>query len=405
MSDFFQTGAIATLHRLGPTNLTRMEGELAKFAEETPIALVLPCHVRELGTTALRLILKELKQVKYLSQIVVGIDGASSRDWKRAQKLFSSLPQKPVLLWNDGPRMQRLQAQLADADLELGLPGKGRNVWTCFGYVLAAERATIVASHDCDILTYSREMLARLCYPVAHPNLGLDFCKGYTARYSTRLHGRVMRLMFTPLIRSLESILGSQPLLIYLDTFRYPLSGEICLDLDLVRRVRVPSDWGLEVGMLAEVYRNSAPRAICQSGLSDRYDHKHQELSARDVDKGLNRMATDIAKTIFRVMAAEGIKLDAGLFDTLYSAYIRRAEDTLRHYNADALINGLSYDRHEEEVAVNTFVRSIRAAAKAFMEDPLGTPPIPNWNRVQSALPNFLEQMREAVQLDNGNSL
>jgi hypothetical protein len=49
MADFFQTGAIATLHRLGRTDLPRLERELTQFTAETPIALVLPCHIRELG--------------------------------------------------------------------------------------------------------------------------------------------------------------------------------------------------------------------------------------------------------------------------------------------------------------------------------------------------------------------
>jgi glucosyl-3-phosphoglycerate synthase len=112
-------------------------------------------------------------------------------------------------------------------------------------------------------------------------------------------------------------------------------------------------------------------------------------------------MAVDIAKSVFRTVASEGIKLDSGLFDTLLSAYVHNAEDTLRHYHADARINGLEFDRHQEEVAVTTFVRAIRTAGKAFMEDPLGAPLIPNWNRVQSALPMFLEELNEAVRLDN----
>jgi glucosyl-3-phosphoglycerate synthase len=53
MSDFFQTGAIATLHRLGRTDVTRLEKELNAFSAESPIALVLPCHAKELGTKAL----------------------------------------------------------------------------------------------------------------------------------------------------------------------------------------------------------------------------------------------------------------------------------------------------------------------------------------------------------------
>lgn len=402
MSDFFQTGAIATLHRLGPTNLDRMERDLLQFAEETPIALVLPCHIREVGTKALRQILRELKSVQYLKQIVVGIDGATRiADWQRARQLFSQLPQKPVLLWNDGPRITALRRQLEASDLSAGPGGKGRNVWLCFGYVLASEEARIVALHDCDIVTYNRELLARLCYPVAHPSLGFDFCKGYYARVTDKLNGRVMRLLVTPLLRALKSILGQHPYLVYMDTFRYPLAGEMALEIALARRVRIPYDWSLEVGMLAEVMRNTAPRAICQSELCDNYQHKHQELSARDAERGLNRMAVDIARSFFHRMTAEGIKLDAGLFDTVLSAYLRQAEDTLRFYSADSAINGLKYPRHEEENAVATFVRSIRIAARSFQENPLATPLISNWNRVESALPKFLDEFHQAVRLDN----
>ncbi len=402
MSDFFQTGAIATIHRLGGTDLLRLERELTEFAEETPIALVLPCHIREVGTKALKGILRVLRHVPYLSQIVVGIDGTTGlRSWRKARHLFGQLPQKPVLLWNDGPRMQALFRKLEDAELSPGDVGKGRNAWMCMGYVLASEQARMVALHDCDILTYDRELLARLCYPVAHPALGFDFCKGYYARVTDRLNGRVMRLFLTPLIRALKSIIGQHPFLVYMDTFRYPLAGEMALDTDLVRRVRIPHDWALEIGMLAEVLRNTAPRAICQAELCTNYDHKHQELSPRDTERGLNKMACDIVKSFFGRMAAEGIKLDSGLFDTLLSAYGRQAEDTLRFYAADAAANGLKYPRHEEENAVATFVRSIRVATQAFQENPLTSPLIPNWNRVESALPTFLDELREAVRADN----
>jgi len=401
MPDFFQTGAVATLHRLGKTDVERMEAELLEFSKETPIALVLPCHARELGTKALRGIARELRSVKYIKQIIVGVDGASAREWRRARRLFALLPQKPTLLWNSGPRMQAIFRKLEEAELSPGDSGKGRNVWMCFGYALASEQARMVAVHDCDIITYNRELLARLCYPVAHPSLGFDYCKGYYARVTDKLNGRVMRLMVTPLLRAFKTLIGQHPFLVYLDTFRYPLAGEMSMDIDLVRRVRIPHDWALEVGLLAEVFRNAAPRAICQSELCENYDHKHQELSTRDVEKGLNKMAVDIAKSLFRRMAAEGIKLDGGLFNTLLSAYERQAEDSLRFYAADAMLNGLRYPRHDEENAVATFVRSIRVAAQGYQDDPLATSLIPNWNRVDSAMPEFFEELNRAVRLDN----
>ena len=401
MADFFQTGSMATLHRLGNPGVERLEDQLRGFVQDMPIALVLPCHIGELGTPALRRILRELDGVDYLKQIVVGIDGASSSQWRKAREFFSKSRHQPTLLWNDGPHMRRLLEKLSAADLDAGERGKGRNLWLCFGYVLATEQAKVIASHDCDILTYDRELLARLCFPVANDRMGFDFCKGYAARFTNKLNGRVMRLMFTPLIRSLESIIGPHPFLNYMDTFRYPLSGEICVDLDVVRRARMPSDWGVEVGMLAEVFRVTSPKAICQVEIGERFDHKHQELSARDSSKGLNKMSIDIARCIFRTMAAEGIRLDTGLFDSLLSAYLRKAEDTIRFYSADAAINGLHFDRHQEELAVATFVKGIRSAAREYMTDPLCDPLIPNWNRVESALPDFLDEFRLAVEYDN----
>jgi glucosyl-3-phosphoglycerate synthase len=401
MSDFFQDGAMATLHRLGMPDVERLEREILEFSATTPIALVLPCHINELGTPALHGILHELKGVRYLKQIVVGIDGANASSWAKAKRFFSKLPQKPALLWNDGPRMTKLIEQLAASDLDPGPSGKGRNLWLCFGYVLASSQARKVAIHDCDILTYSREMLARLCYPVVHPHMGFDFCKGYSARFTDRLNGRVMRLLFTPLIRSLQSILGDHPFLSYLDAFRYPLSGEASLDVDIIRRARVPSDWGVEAGTLAEVFRVSSPKGICQVDMAECYDHKHQDLSSHDPSKGLNKMAGDIVKCLFRTLAGHGVKLDRGIFDTLLTAYVRKAEDTMRFYAADAEINGLKYDRHEEALAAATFVHSIRTASQEYLFDPLGDPMISNWNRVESALPQFLAALLRSVHSDN----
>jgi len=40
-------------------------------------------------------------------------------------------------------------------------------------------------------------------------------------------------------------------------------------------------------------------------------------------------------------------------------------------------------------------------AAKAVIDDPLGSPPIPNWNRVTSAIPEFMDLLRGAVEEDN----
>ena len=146
-----------------------------------------------------------------------------------------------------------------------------------------------VATHDCDILDYQRDLLARLCAPTANPNMSYEFAKGYYSRVSERMHGRVTRLFMTPLLQALKSVLGPIPLLDYLASFRYPLSGECSMTSDLVRANRIPADWGLEIGVLAEVFRNCSLKRVAQVELVANYDHKHQELSRDNARQGLHR--------------------------------------------------------------------------------------------------------------------
>ena len=40
-------------------------------------------------------------------------------------------------------------------------------------------------------------------------------------------------------------------------------------------------------------------------------------------------------------------------------------------------------------------------AGEQFLSNPLEAPFIPNWNRIISAFPDFLEKLKEAVELDN----
>ena len=401
MADFYQTGVVATFHRLGRFNLEKLEAELSWYARERPIALVLPSLYSELEGEALKGIVRQLKQVKYLGEIVVALGPASEDEFKRARDFFSVLPQKTQIIWNTGPRITEVFRSIEAAELPTGETGKGKSVWMAYGYVLSQQDFHVIAIHDCDIVTYSRDLLARLCYPVTNPSLDYDFCKGFYTRVTDRLHGRATRLLVTPLIRSLEKIIGYHPLLLFFDSFRYSLAGEFAMDVDLARVNRIPGDWGLEVGMLAEVYRNTSLRRVCQVDIAENYEHKHQLLSPEDANRGLHKMAVDICKSIFRTLASEGIVFSEGFFKTLVATYVRTAQDMLKRYDDDASINGLFFDRHEESLAVETFTSGIRQASEKIMEDPLGVPLIASWDRVTSAIPDILGRIRSAVKEDN----
>jgi glucosyl-3-phosphoglycerate synthase len=401
MSDFCQTGLVATFHRLGKPKLERLEDELLGFARQRPIALVLPALYSEVERPALPLIIEELKKVKYLEQTVVTMGGANTREFNRAKEFFAALPQRPMIVWNTGPRISALYDKLEGAGMRIGGDGKGRSCWMAYGYILACQRSQVIALHDCDIVNYSRELLARLIYPVANPNTDYEFSKGFYARVTDRMYGRVTRLLIAPLIRSMLEIVGHTEFLRYLDSFRYPLAGEFCMQSDLARANRIPSDWGLEIGVLAEVRRNTSIKRVCQVDIADNYEHKHQCLSPDDPEKGLLKMCIDVSKTLFRTLAAQGVELAQGRLKALQAAYVRMAEDMINRYQGDAWINGLEFDRHAEETAVDTFAHGIRIAAEKFFEDPLGVPLIPNWNRVASAFPHFFEELKAAVEADN----
>ncbi len=400
MSDFHQTGVITTLHRLGPSKPSHIESELNHHSREHPIGLVLPCLYTEIQGPALAAIVEELREVSYLRRIIVSVSGTQKQEeFEAVRRFFSPLPEA-VCVWASGPTVGELLDRLRDHGLDAGPGGKGRAVWVGTGYALAAAEVEVLAFHDCDILTYDRELLGRLCFPVVHPNLDYEFCKGYYGRATDRLHGRVTRLFVTPLLRSLQRILGPRPLLEFLDSFRYPLAGEFSMKVALARQVRIPSDWGLEVGTLAEVFRNCSARRVCQVELCDNYDHRHQELSPTDSGQGLHRMVIDIATNLFRNLAAVGVQFDSGFLNTLSIAYLRQAQDTIARYSDEARINALRFDRHDEEVMVETFTAGLRTAGLAFVRDPMGRPLIPNWSRVIAALPEFLSDLRYAVQMD-----
>ena len=400
MSDFHQSGLVTTLHRLTPNSIERLEADLEKFSGNKPIGLVLPALYSEFETPAMQRIVSQLQQVRYLQRIVVSLGRASQRQYERALDFFRDFYTPVSVLWMDSDRVQALLRMLDERDLSAGPDGKGRSCWMAYGYLLAKRDCDMIALHDCDIVNYDRELLARLCYTIAHPHLPFDFCKGYYARVTDRMHGRVTRLFITPLIRALEGMAPGNPYLRFLDSFRYPLAGEFAMDIDLARMNRIPADWGLELGVLAEVFRNCAVARTCQVDLMENYEHKHQDLSTGDPSKGLARMASDIAKSLFSALAAEGLVFTADHFRSLEVRYVRIAQDTVARHYADAMINGLKFDRHAEEMAVTVFARSLSAASAEFIKDPRGVPLIPNWNRVLAAVPEFYDLLEDAVEKD-----
>ncbi|MGH9390109.1 MAG: glycosyl transferase, partial [Vicinamibacteria bacterium] len=103
MSDFYQTGLIATLHRLAEAKPEPLERELEQFAAQAALALVLPALHQDFVSPAMEGILQELKQVRYVDQFVLVLSRTSREQFREARDRLRSLPGDVRIVWIDGP--------------------------------------------------------------------------------------------------------------------------------------------------------------------------------------------------------------------------------------------------------------------------------------------------------------
>ncbi len=401
MSDFFQNGSITTLQNLTHRSIEDIERELRVFAQTRNMILLLPALYTEFERPAMLGILEELKDVDYLHKIVLSLDGADEAWFRRVKTIMSKLPTEVKIVWHDGPRIQSLYQQLKKTGFWLDNPGKGRSVWMSLGYILADKNTYAIGLHDCDIINYKRELVARLFYPVVHTALDYEFSKGYYARVTDRLYGRVTRLFYTPLIRSLKKIIGYNQFLEYLDSFRYALTGEFAFIATLAQGIRISPTWGLEVSMLSEIYTKTTVNRVAQVELMETYEHKHQKLDKEKHDAGILRMANDIAVTLLRVLSQDGIVMSDAFFRSLTTTYIQESRISIEKYYALSMINGLTFDRHAEVEAAETFADILREGISVFINDPIGVPMLAAWVRIRAAMPDFADTFLQAVEDDN----
>ncbi len=407
MGSFYQNGIVANLHDFSygtssEANYKKLENDLMKFSKNNPMELILPCLFSEISGKALPKIVNEINKTKFLNHIVIGLDRANKNQYTEACNFFENLKIPHSILWNDGPRLMELDKELKEKGLSPKEFGKGRNVWFCIGMTLARGKAESIALHDCDILTYEKSLLAKLLYPVANPVFNFQFCKGYYPRVADgKMNGRVSRLLVFPLLLAMEKTIGRSEYLDFMKSFRYPLAGEFSFRRNLLPRLRIPSDWGLEIGVLSEMQRNHASNRICQVDLAQKYDHKHQDLSENDDNSGLSRMSIDITKALIRKLATQGNIFTLETFRSIKATYYRAALDMIDIYRSDAQMNDLNFDSHIEEKTVELFALNIMKAGESFFENPMETPFIPTWNRVLSATPDFLDRLKLSVELDN----
>jgi glucosyl-3-phosphoglycerate synthase len=382
---------IATIHDFY-LDFNSMSDHLRSFKEKFPSGLIIPILGNDINSPGLKKIVNEINQCDYLSKVFVALSTTGPDDYEEALRLSRTFKVPCEIVWCNKPEVITVLEELKTKGLDVTqLSGKGKDVWIAMG--IASLDLFAFAVHDADIVSYTKMLPTKLLYPVIEPKLDFFFSKGYYARINEtrkKLYGRIHRLFVNPLLEVLQEKLRYSRFLIYLQSFSYPLAGEMALYSDLATHLRVPSDWGLELGLLSEVYRNASFGRVCQIDLGF-YDHRHKQIEANE----LMTTAEDSFVTLLRTLTeTENIDISEPFLTSLYVAYRRLAQDKIRQYHADATCNNLDFDRHEEEATVDALSSVIISGGRKYLSSPVKAQ-LPDWLRTMAAMPDIRERLRE----------
>jgi glucosyl-3-phosphoglycerate synthase len=369
-----------------------MSNQLLSLKAKFPSGLIIPIFGSDIKSPGLSKIVEEINQCNYLSKVFIALSTKVPSDYEEALRLSRNFKVPCEVVWCNKPEVHTVLEELKGKGLDVTqLSGKGKDVWMAMG--IASLELFAFAVHDADIVSYTKMLPTKLLYPIIEPKLDFFFSKGYYARInvdSKKLYGRIQRLFINPLLEVLQEKLRYSRFLTYLQSFSYPLAGEISVYSDLATNLRVPSDWGLELGLLSEVYRNASYGRICQIDLGF-YDHRHKKIEANE----LLKTAEDSFVTLLRTLTeTENIDISEPFLTSLQVAYRRLAQDKIRQYHADATCNKLDFDRHEEEVTVDLLCSVILTGGRKYLANPIRAQ-LPDWLRTMAAMPNIRERLRE----------
>jgi glucosyl-3-phosphoglycerate synthase len=390
----FDQGRITTIHDFN-MEFEKLKTRLTELNTKYPAGVIIPVHENDLENPQIQQIVSGLNKCTYLKKVLIALSASSSDNYEKAMKLRSAFKVPCEVVWCNKPEVNAIFEELKGKGLDVTKQcGKGKDLWLALG--IASLDLHAIAVHDADIVSYSEMLPTKLLYAIVEPRLDFFFSKGYYARISLetrRIHGRISRLFISPLLSALQKKLNhSSSFIRYLQGFRYPLSGEIAIYSDVAENLRIPADWGLEMGMLAELYRNISDKRICDVDLG-LYDHKHKELSQGSLLKTAENCLITVLRTLTEI---EGIDVSEAFLLSLQVTYRRFAQDKIRQYNADALCSSLYYDRHEEETSVDALAEVITQGGRCYLSNPVGVQ-LPDWLRTISAMPDIRERLKKTA--------
>lgn len=389
-----EQGRISRIHDFS-VDFEKLKVRMREVCDKYPSGIIIPIIGSDLDNPAVGGIIKGLNECDYLKKVFIALSTINDADYDKAQRIASKIECPTQIIWCNSPKVENILDNLRKRGLDVtGLHGKGKDLWLAIG--IASLELYAIAIHDADIVSYSGALPTKLLYSVVEPRLDFFFSKGYYARINLdnrKMYGRIYRLFVNPVLAALQKKLAHTSTFIrYLQSFRYPLSGEMAIYSDLALNLRFPCDWGLEMGILAELYRNVSNKRVCEVDLG-LFEHKHKELTADSLLKTAEESFTTLLRTLTET---EGIDVSDAFLLSLQVTYRRYAQDRIRQYHADAICNSLDYDRHEEETSVEELSKVIALAGKRYLEHPI-VAQLPDWLRTLSAMPDAREKLREAA--------
>ena len=390
----FNQGKVTTIHDFS-MDFNYMKSRLNELKTRYPVGVIIPLHEKDLKDAKIQEIMIGLNNCDYLKKVFIALYADSHEAYERAMAISSAFKIPCKVIWCNKPEVENILEELKEKGLDVTKScGKGKDLWLAIG--IASLELYAIAVHDADILSYSEMLPTKLLYSAVEPKMDFFFSKGYYARINLqnrRIYGRIYRLFVSPLLEALQKKLNHHSSFIrYLQSFKYPLSGEIAIYSDVALNLRIPGDWGLEIGMLAEIYRTISVKRICDVDLGF-YDHNHKDIG----QEALLKTAEDCLITLLRTLTeVEGIDVSEAFLLSLQVIYRRFAQDKIRQYYGDMLCNSIEYDRHEEETNVDLLSEVITRAGKKYLENPTSAQ-LPDWLRVISAMPDARERLAKAA--------
>jgi glucosyl-3-phosphoglycerate synthase len=99
-------------------------------------------------------------------------------------------------------------------------------------------------------------------------------------------------------------------------------------------------------------------------------------------------------------MRSNGFPLNDDFINMIWHTYYENGLKFVKIYSDDAEVNGMVFDRYQEEMTVGYFRDFLWSAWEEIKGCFIGTQ-IPSWNRVLFSVPDIYRHTLEAVERDN----